>query len=171
MNPEPDQIGRGGDGGNPLSVNSLETDTTWEWLSRILNRCQRHHCSTAYCLRINKKAVEQAREHGEQEPEPECRNTRLGLPQEVVLSHQMRFENFDTTQRERCCQEWTSNSAVIFLKMSIKIVILQRNSCYRLFPTTNHGGLFWINSDIYHPQLIYTIFRSSQCEIRIRSYQ
>jgi ATP-dependent DNA helicase PIF1 len=84
INPEPDQIGRGGDGGNPLSVNSLETDITWEWLSRILNRCQRHHCSTAYCLRINKKAAEQARERGEQAPEPECRFLFPRQPRETA---------------------------------------------------------------------------------------
>jgi hypothetical protein len=41
--------------------------------SRILNRCQRHHCSTAYCMRVNKKKTEQARERGETELEPECR--------------------------------------------------------------------------------------------------
>ena len=58
LSPTPDLIGQGGDGGNPLSVYSLNTPVTWEWLARILNRCQRHHCSTGYCLRVNKKAAE-----------------------------------------------------------------------------------------------------------------
>src|SRR6266516_4700782 len=72
-NPQPEQIGQGGDGGNPLSVDPDETDITWEWLSRIVNRCQRHHCSSTYCLRVNKRAAEQAKESGEPEPEATCR--------------------------------------------------------------------------------------------------
>jgi hypothetical protein len=42
INPTPDLIGQGDDGGNPLNVDSLNTPVTWEWLARILNRCQRH---------------------------------------------------------------------------------------------------------------------------------
>jgi ATP-dependent DNA helicase PIF1 len=74
VNPRLDLIGQGGDEGNPLNVDSSNTPVTWEWLTRILNRCQRHHCSTTYCLRMKKKAVEAAREKGEPEPRPECRS-------------------------------------------------------------------------------------------------
>ena len=42
LNPTLDLIGQRGDGGNPLNVDSLNTPVTWEWLARILNRCQRH---------------------------------------------------------------------------------------------------------------------------------
>ncbi len=72
VNPRPDQIGQN-DGGNPLSINPENTEITWEWLNRIVNRCQRHHCTSSYCLRINKRAAEQAEERGEQQPEPTCR--------------------------------------------------------------------------------------------------
>ena len=49
------------------------TEITWEWIWRILNRCQRHHCSTTYCMRVNKKAAEQAERRGEPAPDPTCR--------------------------------------------------------------------------------------------------
>ena len=39
LNPTPDLIGQGGDERNPLSVDSLNTPVTWEWLARILNCC------------------------------------------------------------------------------------------------------------------------------------
>ena len=42
FNPTPDLISQGGDGGNPLSVDSSDTPVTWEWLVRILNRAQLH---------------------------------------------------------------------------------------------------------------------------------
>ncbi|KAH6640312.1 hypothetical protein F5144DRAFT_484970 [Chaetomium tenue] len=70
----------GADEGNPLSVDPLETPVTWEWLNRIVNRCQRHHCSSTYCLRVTKKDAQRAREAagetagGERPaPEPTCR--------------------------------------------------------------------------------------------------
>lgn len=72
VNPKPDQIGQGG-GGNPLCVNPLETPVTWGWLNSIVNRCQRHHCNSQYCLRVLKKKADEAREKGLPEPEPECR--------------------------------------------------------------------------------------------------
>ncbi|EAQ89410.1 hypothetical protein CHGG_06029 [Chaetomium globosum CBS 148.51] len=72
-NPQPHRIGQGGDGGNPLNVDALQTEVTWDWLDRVLNRCQRHHCSSTYCLRINKRAAELAEKNGEPGPEPECR--------------------------------------------------------------------------------------------------
>ncbi|KAK0703240.1 hypothetical protein B0T26DRAFT_730422 [Lasiosphaeria miniovina] len=67
MNP---QRGQGADESKPLSVNPLETNVTWEWLIRIVNRCQRHHCSTAYCLQLTKKDAEQARKAGERGGQP-----------------------------------------------------------------------------------------------------
>jgi hypothetical protein len=77
VNPQPDQ---GADEGNPLSVDPLETEVTWEWLNRIINRCQRHHCSTTYCLRVTKKDAERARGAAEEgaagdqpPPLPTCR--------------------------------------------------------------------------------------------------
>lgn len=56
------QQNQGADGANPLSLDPLETGVTWEWLNRIVNRCQRHHCSTAYCLRLTKRDAQRARE-------------------------------------------------------------------------------------------------------------
>lgn len=73
VNPKPEEIGQGGEGDNPLSVDPLHTGVTWEWLDRIVNRCQRHRCSSLYCLRINKKAADEAKEKGEPEPSPACR--------------------------------------------------------------------------------------------------
>lgn len=73
VNPEPDQIGHGGDGGNPLSVDALATQPTWQWLSSIVNRCQRHHCSNSYCLRRNKEAVRDANTRALPPPDPQCR--------------------------------------------------------------------------------------------------
>ena len=82
VNPQQDQ---GADEGNPLSVDPLEMDVTWEWLNRIVNRCQRHHCSSTYCLRVTKKDAQRTREAearteagetaGEEPPPPEptCR--------------------------------------------------------------------------------------------------
>ena len=81
VNPQRDQ---GADVGNPLSLDPLETDSTWEWLNRIVNRCQRHHCSTTYCLRLTKRDAERAREAGaraeagevveeQPPPQPTCR--------------------------------------------------------------------------------------------------
>ncbi|EAQ88882.1 hypothetical protein CHGG_05501 [Chaetomium globosum CBS 148.51] len=71
---------QGADEGNPLSVDPLETPVTWEWLNRIVNRCQRHHCSSTYCLRVTKEDAQRAREAageivGEERPAPEptCR--------------------------------------------------------------------------------------------------
>lgn len=73
MNPKPETIGQGGNVGNPLSPNPAEMNVTWEWLNSIVNRCQRHHCSSLYCLRVNKKAAKAAKEKGEPTPEPTCR--------------------------------------------------------------------------------------------------
>jgi hypothetical protein len=77
VNPQPDQ---GADEGNPLSADPLETEVTWEWLNRIVNRCQRHHCSSTYCLRVMKRDAERARDaageaDGEEQtpPVPTCR--------------------------------------------------------------------------------------------------
>ncbi|KAI1100691.1 hypothetical protein F4804DRAFT_318217, partial [Jackrogersella minutella] len=63
-------LGSQGSGGNPLSVDPLDTEVMWEWLNSIVNRCQRHQCSTKYCLRVNKKKLEEAREKGQPDPEP-----------------------------------------------------------------------------------------------------
>jgi hypothetical protein len=59
VNPQQDQ---GADEANPLSLDPFETGVTWEWLNRIVNRCQRHRCSTAYCLRLTKRDAQRARE-------------------------------------------------------------------------------------------------------------
>lgn len=71
-NPKPNSIGQGGEG-NPLSVDALTTSVSWTWLNSILNRCQRHHCSTKYCLTVNKKKAEEAAEKNLPPPVPECR--------------------------------------------------------------------------------------------------
>lgn len=59
VNPQRDQ---GADRTNPLSLDPLGTGVTWEWLNRIVNRCRRHRCSTAYCLRLTKRDAQRARE-------------------------------------------------------------------------------------------------------------
>ncbi|KAI1102932.1 hypothetical protein F4804DRAFT_353305 [Jackrogersella minutella] len=71
VNPMPETIGHGG-GGNPLSVDPLEAGFTWEWLNSIVNRCQRHHCNSQYCLRVNTRKLAAAREKGEPGFESEC---------------------------------------------------------------------------------------------------
>ncbi|KAK7592094.1 hypothetical protein V3481_006721 [Fusarium oxysporum f. sp. vasinfectum] len=53
LNPEPARVQQQGEG-NPLAVNPLRHPLTFQWLSQILNRCQRHHCSETYCLRKKK---------------------------------------------------------------------------------------------------------------------
>ncbi|KAJ6437024.1 hypothetical protein O9K51_10321 [Purpureocillium lavendulum] len=53
FNPEPARVQQQGEG-NPLAVNPLQHPLTFQWLSQVLNRCQRHHCSEAYCLRKKK---------------------------------------------------------------------------------------------------------------------
>ena len=87
MNPNREQ---GADQGDPLSVVASDTPVTWEWLNRVVNRCQRHKCNSNYCMRVSKKKkkewdalVKSAREAaaaaGEPEParppepQPECR--------------------------------------------------------------------------------------------------
>lgn len=77
FNPEPrrrmDQ-----DEGNPLALRPLDMQSvSFRWLSQIINRCQRHKCSPAYCLRRNKRKAREAKEHGRDPPEPEC---RFGFP-------------------------------------------------------------------------------------------
>ncbi|RYC77181.1 hypothetical protein BFJ63_vAg19945, partial [Fusarium oxysporum f. sp. narcissi] len=53
LNPEPARVQQQGEG-SPLAVNPLRHPLTFQWLSQILNRCQRHHCSETYCLRKKK---------------------------------------------------------------------------------------------------------------------
>ncbi|KAI8408237.1 hypothetical protein FOFC_11175 [Fusarium oxysporum] len=53
FNPEPARVRQQGEG-NPLAVNPLQHPLTFQWLSQVLNRCQRHHCSETYCLRKKK---------------------------------------------------------------------------------------------------------------------
>ncbi|KAL3955881.1 hypothetical protein ACCO45_009900 [Purpureocillium lilacinum] len=57
FNPEPARVQQQGEG-NPLAVNPLQHPLTFQWLSQVLNRCQRHHCSEAYCLRKKKGSEE-----------------------------------------------------------------------------------------------------------------
>ena len=57
FNPEPARVQQQGEG-NPLAVNPLQHPLTFQWLSQILNRCQRHRCSEAYCLRKKKGSEE-----------------------------------------------------------------------------------------------------------------
>ncbi|KAG4272711.1 hypothetical protein FPRO04_14627, partial [Fusarium proliferatum] len=57
LNPEPARVQQQGEG-NPLAVNPLRHPLTFQWLSQILNRCQRHHCSETYCLRKKKDSEE-----------------------------------------------------------------------------------------------------------------
>ncbi|KJZ70452.1 hypothetical protein HIM_10154 [Hirsutella minnesotensis 3608] len=57
FNPEPGRVQQQGEG-NPLAVNPLQHPLTFQWLSQILNRCQRHHCSETYCLRKKKGSDE-----------------------------------------------------------------------------------------------------------------
>ncbi|KJZ74108.1 hypothetical protein HIM_06354 [Hirsutella minnesotensis 3608] len=57
FNPEPARVQQQGEG-NPLAVNPLQHPLTFQWLSQILNRCQRHHCSETYCLRKKKGSDE-----------------------------------------------------------------------------------------------------------------
>ncbi|KAI1101895.1 hypothetical protein F4804DRAFT_314570 [Jackrogersella minutella] len=64
-------LGSQASGGDPLSVDPLDTEVTWQWLNWIVNRCQRHQCSIKYCLRVYKKKLEEAREKGQPDPEPE----------------------------------------------------------------------------------------------------
>jgi hypothetical protein len=52
MNPNREQ---GADQGDPLSVVASDTPVTWEWLNRVINRCQRHKCNSNYCMRVSKK--------------------------------------------------------------------------------------------------------------------
>ncbi|KAF6525982.1 hypothetical protein HZS61_009026 [Fusarium oxysporum f. sp. conglutinans] len=57
FNPEPARVRQQGEG-NPLAVNPLQHPLTFQWLSQVLNRCQRHHCSETYCLRKKKGSEE-----------------------------------------------------------------------------------------------------------------
>ncbi|RSL38936.1 hypothetical protein CEP51_016864 [Fusarium floridanum] len=57
VNPEPARVQQQGEG-NPLAVNPSQHPLTFQWLSQILNRCQRHHCSETYCLRKKKDSGE-----------------------------------------------------------------------------------------------------------------
>ncbi|KAJ6436102.1 ATP-dependent DNA helicase PIF1 [Purpureocillium lavendulum] len=57
FNPEPARVQQQGEG-NPLAVNPLQHPLTFQWLSQVLNRCQRHRCSEAYCLRKKKGSEE-----------------------------------------------------------------------------------------------------------------
>jgi len=72
VNPEPlrrlDQ-----DEGNPLTIRPQDHPPTFQLLSQIINKCQRHKCSETYCLRVNKKKAKEAKEKGLPEPPPECR--------------------------------------------------------------------------------------------------
>ncbi|RKK06542.1 hypothetical protein BFJ65_g18739 [Fusarium oxysporum f. sp. cepae] len=52
FNPEPARVRQQGEG-NPLAVNPLQHPLTFQWLSQVLNRCQRHHCSETYCQGSN----------------------------------------------------------------------------------------------------------------------
>ena len=55
INPEPNRTMPQGEG-NPLSVDPLGVEMTFLRLSQIVNRCQRHRCNTAYCLRVRKRS-------------------------------------------------------------------------------------------------------------------
>ncbi|KAJ3535345.1 hypothetical protein NM208_g7167 [Fusarium decemcellulare] len=57
LNPEPARVQQQGEG-NPLAINPLRYPLTFQWLSQVLNRCQRHHCSETYCLRKKKDSGE-----------------------------------------------------------------------------------------------------------------
>jgi hypothetical protein len=61
-NPEPHRILPQGEG-NPLAVDPLEVPMTFRFLSRVVNRVQRHKCTEAYCLRRPKPAVWAAIQH------------------------------------------------------------------------------------------------------------
>jgi hypothetical protein len=79
FNPDLASLGHGG-GGNPLAGNPLEDQNTWEALASWAMRCQRHHCSTAYCLRRRLSDARNAEERGLPPPDPVC---RFGFPQQV----------------------------------------------------------------------------------------
>ncbi|RKK07525.1 hypothetical protein BFJ65_g17730 [Fusarium oxysporum f. sp. cepae] len=61
INPEPSRTMPQGEG-NPLSVDPLSIEMTFLRLSQIVNRCQRHKCNTAYCLRVRKRTGDLARD-------------------------------------------------------------------------------------------------------------
>jgi Helitron helicase-like domain at N-terminus/Domain of unknown function (DUF6570)/PIF1-like helicase/DNA helicase Pif1, 2B domain len=62
------------DDGNPLRVRPQDhPGLTFTWLSQIINRCQRHACSTSYCLRVSAQKQREARAQGAPDPAKECR--------------------------------------------------------------------------------------------------
>ena len=72
VNPEPLRS-RNQDEGNPLSVRPQDQRISFRWLSQIINRCQRHLCSEAYCLRVDRQKARDAAEKQQPPPPKECR--------------------------------------------------------------------------------------------------